>query len=163
MEIREDVCPICLDPIGPDEPTLTADGRELHQECYLAHAPTARATTAVPITVAGAMVGQSGEQRKPLAPGNRYCPACGGGGQGTTTTLARSVCERCGGTGQVAAMSTETWNKIDRLVSKIADRAARNNDQETYRDADMINALLRNLANELCIESEKAKSAKSFT
>jgi hypothetical protein len=101
IEIREDACPICLDPIGPDEPTVTSGGQKLHRNCYLAETLTLRVTTAVPIGVAGRMVGQSGEELRPLTPGNRYCPDCGGSGQGTAMTLARRACERCGGTGQL--------------------------------------------------------------
>jgi hypothetical protein len=56
-------------------------------------------------------------------------------------------------------MSAKTWNAIDRRVAKIALRAAQNDDQDTYRDADMISALLRNLANEICMEDEKAMPA----
>ena len=46
------------------------------------------------------------------------------------------------------------WKKIDDLIAKIRHRAAEANEQETYRDADNANGLLRNLANEIAIEDD---------
>ncbi len=53
-------------------------------------------------------------------------------------------------------MSAETWNQINRRVARIAMRAAQKGDNETYADADMVNALLRNLANEIKMEDDRA-------
>lgn len=56
-------------------------------------------------------------------------------------------------------MSTRTWNRIDHLVADIRMQAAVNHDDETYRKADLVSALLRNLGTEICIEDELARRA----
>lgn len=57
-------------------------------------------------------------------------------------------------------MSNETWKQLDKIVSKIRDKAKAGRDDELYGYADTANALLRNLANELCIEDDRAKDSK---
>ena len=53
-------------------------------------------------------------------------------------------------------MSKRTWEKIDGLLRNIALRAAKIKDNDTYREADMAVALLRNLSMEIKMEDEKA-------
>lgn len=52
-------------------------------------------------------------------------------------------------------LSTKTWNKLDCLIAKIRQTAANIGDQNTYADADRASLLLRNLANEICIEDSR--------
>lgn len=53
-------------------------------------------------------------------------------------------------------MSTETWKRIDDLLHRIADRAVAIKADDIYKQADMANALLRNLSREIQMEDEKA-------
>jgi hypothetical protein len=52
-------------------------------------------------------------------------------------------------------VSTKTWNKIDEVARRIWLRAGAAKDVETVKDADLIIALLRNLATEIQMEDDK--------
>ena len=52
-------------------------------------------------------------------------------------------------------MSSKTWQEIDNLAWRIEERALKASDWQTAKDADRINALLRNLAIETSLENGK--------
>jgi hypothetical protein len=64
-----------------------------------------------------------------------------------------------GGTSKMVnrEMSAKTWKELDGILWKIWERAIKNKDSETIKDADRCNALIRQLSGEIEMEDWNIK------
>jgi hypothetical protein len=54
-------------------------------------------------------------------------------------------------------MSKETWAKINEIILKIKNRARKNGDIETIKDAERVDALMQSLGIEIWLEDSKSE------